>query len=78
MALTPVPPKSLDKALAHVRAGGRLVIPTMTRCTVITKKTLESFERGGHWLLKEEGDSYRLRSGNSSVYLLPGQLAMEN
>ena len=70
-----VPPHSLEAALSHVRNGGRLCIPTHTRVTVITAKTLAKFEAAGEWLLKESRDSYRLRSGkNSSVYLLPGQL----
>ena len=70
----PVPPKSLEAALAHVRQGGRLIVPTQTRCTVIDQKTLARFEKANEWLLKEDGETYRLRSGKGSVYLLPGQL----
>lgn len=69
-----VPPKSLTMALAHVDAGGRLIVPTYTRCTVIDAKTVARFAKAGAWLLKEDGEGYRLRSGKGSVYLLPGQL----
>jgi hypothetical protein len=72
--MKPVPADSLDAALEHVRKGGRLVIPTYTRCTVIDRRCLERFEKAGAWLLKAEGRGYRMRSGKGSVYLLPGQL----
>ena len=74
MEMKPVPPKSLEAALDYVRAGGSLLVPTYTRCTVIDRRALERFERTGAWLLREEGDGYRLRSGRKSVYLFPGQL----
>ena len=74
MELKPVPPKSLEVALGHVRAGGSLLVPTYTRCTLIDQRALERFERAGAWLLREEGDGYRMRSGRTSVYLFPGQL----
>jgi hypothetical protein len=69
-----VQPHSLDKALEHVRNGGILTVPSYTRWIVIDKKTLGRFEKSGEWLLKEEGDGYRLRQGKGSVYILPGQL----
>jgi hypothetical protein len=69
-----VPPKSLELALSHIRSGKRLVIPTYTKVTVIDLKCLNRFEKSGQWLLKEEGDGYRLRRGKSSDYLFPGQL----
>ena len=69
-----VPANQLKEAIAHVRNGGRLVVPTYTRCTVIDAKCLARFEKAGEWLLKEEGKGYRLRQGRGSVYLLPGQL----
>ena len=69
-----VPPRSLDLALDHVRKGGRLCVRTCTRVIPIDQKTLVRFERVGAWLLKESGDGYRLRQGNSSVFVLPGQL----
>ena len=53
--LTPVAPKSLETALTHVAAGGRLLVPTMTRCTVIDRKVVERFAKAGAWLLKEDG-----------------------
>lgn len=74
--LLPVPAKSLDSAIAFLRSGGRLCVPTYTRVTVIDAKVMARFERVGAWLLKEDGDGYRLHSGKSSVYLLPGQLKM--
>jgi hypothetical protein len=76
----PVPPKSLDKAIAHVRAGGRLYIATATRITIIDKKALARFEAVNEWLLKEDGNGYRIRRGGrgkGSDYLFPGQLMME-
>lgn len=73
-SLKSVPPRSLGAALAHIEAGGRLVVPTATRVTWIDRKTVDRFAKVGAWLLKEEGDGYRLRSGKGSVYLLPGQL----
>lgn len=72
----PVPPQSLALALEHVRNGGRLAVPTHTRCTVIDAKALKRWETAGQWLLREDGNGYRLRSGRGSVYLLPGQLLM--
>jgi hypothetical protein len=72
--MTPVPPHSLDKAIAHIRAGGKLLIPTYTRCTVIDSKCLARWEAAGLDLLREEGEGYRMRTGRSSVYILPGQL----
>ena len=69
-----VPPASLGKALAHVQDGGRLIVPTYTRTTVIDARTVARFRKADQWLLKEEGDGYRLRSGKGSIYVLPGQL----
>lgn len=72
--LRPVPAHSLDEALDFVRRGGTLAVPTYTRTTVIDKACLARFEKAGEWLLREDGESYRMRSGRSSVYLLAGQL----
>ena len=69
-----VPPKSIDQVFKHLEDGGTLIIPTYTRCTVITKKTLISFRKVGAWLLKEEGNGYRMQTGKTSVYLFPGDL----
>jgi hypothetical protein len=69
-----VPAKSLRAAFNHLESGKCLLVPTYTRCTVITKKTLDKFRKAGAWLLKEDGDGYRMQTGKSSVYLLPGQL----
>ena len=70
----PVPARSLAEALAYVAKGGRLVVRTAYRATVIDQKVVKSFAKAEAWLLKEEGSGYRLRSGRGSVYLLPGQL----
>jgi len=75
--LRPVAANALDEALMGVRAGRRLVVRTVWRITIIDAKCLARFERAGHWLLKAEGEGYRLRSGKSSVYVLPGQLEQE-
>jgi hypothetical protein len=73
--LRSVPPRSLRDALDHVRRGGRLGVITVWRATIITRKTLEGFQAANAWLLREEGDGYRLRSGRGSIYLFPGQLS---
>jgi hypothetical protein len=71
----PVPPNSLDKALDYVAKGGRLVIRTAWRATVIDQKLVGKFRKVDAWLLKEDGNGYRMRRGmKSSVYLFPGQL----
>jgi hypothetical protein len=72
--MTPVPANSLDAALEHVRKGVRLLVPSYTRSVVIDRTCLERFEKAQAWLLKPEGQGYRLRQGKGSVYLLPGQL----
>ena len=69
-----VPSKSLSDAIKHLECGGSLCVPTYTRFTVITLATLNKFKKAGAWLLKEDGDGYRMQTGKSSVYLLPGQL----
>lgn len=69
-----VPPHSLSDVLSHVAAGGVLVVPSYTRWIVIDKKTVAKFEKAGHWLVKEEGNGYRIRQGKGSVYILPGQM----
>lgn len=76
MSYQAVAPKSIEVALAHVAAGGRLVVSTMTRVTVIDRKVVSRFEKAGAWLLKEDGECYRMRNGKGSVYLFPGQLKM--
>ena len=72
--MKPVPPKSLAAALDYVAKGGQLIVPTYTRCTVIDQKVVANFAKANEWLLKEEGDGYRLRQGRGSVYLFAGQL----
>ena len=72
--MTPVPPHSIDKALEHVRNGGRLAIPTYTHCTIIDANTLAKWEAAGEWLLKEDGQGYRIRRGKNSDYIGQGGL----
>jgi hypothetical protein len=72
--MVPVPPRSLELALSHLRGGGRLLVPTYTRCTLIEAKHVAAWDRAGKPLLREEGDGYRMRIGKGSVYLLPGLL----
>lgn len=74
MTTIPVAPKSLEAAIEHVRQGNALGVFTYARSIIIDQKTLAKFEKAGAWLLKEEGDGYRLRQGKGSVYLFPGQL----
>lgn len=74
MAGTPVPSNAVDAALAHVRNGGRLVVPSNSKWILIDRKCLAKFEAAGAWLLKAEGSGYRLRQGKGSVYLFAGQL----
>ena len=69
-----VPPKNLDNVFKHLESGKSVYIATYIRRTVITKKTLDKFRKVGAWLLKEDGDGYRMQTGKSSVYLIPGQL----
>ncbi len=69
-----VPPKSLNAIFSHLEGGGKVYVHTYIKNIVITKKTLEKFRSVGAWMLKEEGEGYRLQSGKGSVYLLPGQL----
>lgn len=73
-----VPPQSLAAALDHIRAGGRLRVSTYTRTWLMDAKCLARFEKSGNWLLKEDGNGYRMRAGKGSVYLLPGQLKADN
>lgn len=72
--IRPVPANNLAQALEYVDKDGRLVIRTCLKITVIDRRVLRRFERAGALLLKEEGEGYRLRQGQGSVYLLPGLL----
>lgn len=69
-----VPPRSLDAALAYVKGGGKLIIPTYTQCTIIDGRCLARWEKAGQWLLREDGNGYRIHRGRHSDYLFPGQL----
>lgn len=74
MTIKPVDPNKADEALEFVRNGGRLVVRTALRTIIIDQKTVRAFDKAAQWLLKAEGDGYRLKSGKRSFYLLPGQL----
>ena len=54
-----------------------MIVATMTRVTYIDAKCLARFEKAGVALLRESGDGYRMASGRSSVYLVPGLLKFE-
>lgn len=70
----PVPPNSLEAAIQHIRSGKRLTIATQMRVTILDSLTLARFEKAGCWLLRADGDGYRMKTGKTSVYLFPGQL----
>ena len=68
-------PNKATELLASVKLGEfRLCVTTAIRTTIIDAKTIARFEKANAWLLKNDGNGYRLRSGKNSVYLLPGQL----
>jgi len=70
------PAKSLETILNHVRKGGKLGVYTYSHTTEIDARCLARFEAAGEWLLREDGDGYRIRRGRHSDYLFPGQLKM--
>lgn len=74
---TPTPATSAAHALSHIRNGGRAYVATALRIMVIDRHCLNRFEKAGHWLLKDDGNGIRMRSGKGSVYLFPGQLMLE-
>ena len=68
-------PNKATELLASVKLGEfRLCVSTAIRTIIIDAKTIARFEKSNAWLLKNDGNGYRLRSGKNSVYLLPGQL----
>jgi hypothetical protein len=69
-----VPPHSLPAVLAHMAAGGAVAVPSYTRWIVLDSKVVKKFEKAGAWLIKEDGNGYRIRQGRGSVFILPGQL----
>lgn len=69
-----VQPDEVDAALAHVRAGGLLVVPSNERWIMIDAKCLAKFEKAEITLLRREGNGFRLRRGKGSVFLFAGQL----
>lgn len=69
-----VQPDEVDAALAHVRAGGLLVIPSNERWTIIDAKCLAKFEKAGVTILRREGNGFRFRRGKGLVFLFAGQL----
>jgi hypothetical protein len=68
------PAKSAERIKAFLRAGGRAEVRTYLTVTTIDGRTLLRFESVGAYLLRDEGEGYRMQRGNSSVYLMPGQL----
>ena len=69
-----VKPYSLEEALAHIKDGGILYVQTAYKIITITPKTLDKFNARGQWILKPEGNGFRMKNGKSSIYLFPGQL----
>jgi len=64
-----------EEILRLVKAGSVAHIHTYTHFRKIDKKRVEKFERDGVFPLKDRGDGYQLKIGNSSsVYLFPGQI----
>ena len=59
-----VPPQSLSV----------LAVPSYSRWIIIDQKTVRKFQKAGVWLIKEDGNGYRVRQGKGSVFILPGQL----
>lgn len=69
---------NLDQALDYVRAGrARLVLATYTHITLISKRSLASFEADGGWMIRREDSGFRMKSGKGSVYVLPGYLKLQ-
>lgn len=69
-----VQPSEVDAAIAHVRAGGLLVVPSNERWIIIDRKCLAKFEKIGVTILRAEGNGFRLRQGRGSLFLFAGQL----
>lgn len=69
-----VAPKALAEGLAWLEAGHRLYVATYAKTIMITPATMAKYVKAGTWLLKEEGNGYRLHTGRKSLCLLPGQL----
>lgn len=67
------PSHSVGALLGHLRAGGLLYVPSNSRWLVLDGKTLTKFEKAGAWLLREDGNGYRIRQGNGSVYVFAGE-----
>ena len=74
----PAPSKALESVLLHIRKGGLAYVATYTRAWYIDAKTLAKWDNAQEWLLKEDGDGYRMRTGKNgkSCYLFPGQLRL--
>jgi hypothetical protein len=78
--MTVVTHENFESAKAQVLAGSaRFVIPTYTRCTVIDRKTIGKFEARGLQVVwpSSDGRGFRLASGRSSVYVMPGYLKLQ-
>ena len=71
---THIMPHELPKVLDFLRKGGTIILPTYTRCTVITQKTIDAWQRIGKPFLREDGNGYRMMVGRkSSVHVFAGE-----
>lgn len=71
--------ENFDAAYNDVTAGNsQFIIPTYTRCTVITKYTIKKWEKAGRKVIKKDSDGrgFRLASGHKYNYLFAGQLQL--
>lgn len=63
--------------LDEVRKGGEIHIVTCLRHTRIDKKCLDKFEKLGAFLFKDDGDNFRLASGQNSVYVFRNSVTLQ-
>lgn len=65
----PVPAKSLDKAIEHVRGGGTLRISLDDVVLFVSQKTLEKINLRDY--LREDDDAYTIYVGGGNWARLP-------
>jgi hypothetical protein len=66
-----------DAALERTKKGKSILyVPTHTRTTKIDAKTIARWDKAGYPVIAKDKDGrgFRLGSGKSTVYVLPGQL----
>ena len=68
--------QSTEQALAHVHAGGRLMIGSYTRVTIIEAKHIAQWDAVGKPLIRDDGKGFLIRRGKHADYLFPGHLRM--